>query len=244
MAGIFSALTRIGSGVLKTVTRAGTPAKVAKNAAETAAKNAANAARAAETVAETVRNTGKVTARQARVIEAAAAAQKEANAAVEAATAASKTKVTSQIAQTLTSKTVLGTTLLGGSALAISKILSGDGTTPQAAPDDAPKDTTPTGGQENPYAPGGGGTSGDDFDWQAWYDSLFGGADEAASGALDTISDVPILGDIAKEAQEQGLSIPLIIVAVLAIVAGVYYFFVYRKGSGKTTKKSSEGAKA
>ncbi|MDD4126559.1 MAG: hypothetical protein PHV39_02590 [Methanomicrobium sp.] len=233
------------SGIVKTVSGGGSSAvKVATTNAEIAAKTANAAGAAAEEAAKVISKTGKTTAAQAKVLEAAVTAQKEATAATSALSAVKANTLTSRtisgLTNTLTSKTVIGSGILGGTVLIAANLL-GSGSTA----DNIPGDTTATAPTAediitNPYTTDPAAT--DDFDWQAWYDSLFGGADDTAGDVLGNFSDIPYVGDVVEEAKAAGLSLPLLIVVILIVL--VIASFILGKYKPKSAPRKQHRRKS
>jgi len=129
---------------------------------------------------------------------------------------------TSTLGKTLKAGTIGG--LFGAGAFGLGSFLTSGGGGGDETPiiDPLPEDES-----TDPYA----GT----------YDNSFlDGMDDWADGVMGSLSDVPVIGDVAEEVEANGLSLPVIVIIIIAIAAVIYHF---AKGNGNT-KKSKKGVAA
>ena len=92
----------------------------------------------------------------------------------------------------------------------------------------------PEGGEEDGGGDGGGGgNGGGDIGRNEWWDQ----AEEDASGILDGLSEMPIIGDVVDAAEEGGYSLPLLAGIVVVLIAAAA--FAYKKFAGKKPSRSA-----
>lgn len=71
--------------------------------------------------------------------------------------------------------------------------------------------------------------------------SLLSGMDDWADSVMGSLSDVPVIGDVAEEIEANGLSLPVIVIIIIAIAAVIYHF---AKSPAAKPKKSKKGVAA